>query len=54
MTMKRTPKTLSIHTTTIRALRVLADDDARRVAGATNKVTLCLGKGCGAITLLCR
>jgi hypothetical protein len=33
--MKRTAKKLSIHTTTIRALRVLSDEEAARVYGAS-------------------
>jgi len=46
--MKRTnPKKLSISSTVIRTLRPLADDDARRVGGASNRPSLCLGFGCG-------
>jgi hypothetical protein len=33
--MKRTTKKLSIHTTTIRALRVLSNEEAARVYGAS-------------------
>jgi hypothetical protein len=53
--MKRNLKKLSVHTTIIRALRVLTDDNARRVGGASNAYTKCLGAACGDVTIFtCR
>jgi hypothetical protein len=57
--MKRAAKKLSVSATIVRSLRPLTDDDARHVEGASNRLTFCLGAGCGATaacaaTITCR